>query len=226
MVTTRRQERAKKSSETGTERTCVGCRTRHAGEDLLRCVALPAPGDKGEEAMTIAIDWSGRAPGRGVYVSPSTSCVQRALHKGGFQRSLRSRLVLPEAEAFLHEMRDGLRRLMGQRLSLARRAGSVVSGEARVMSCLKQDKGLLLVLSSDLSEGSRRKHTTNAQRKGLPVIEVMTGEDMGACIGRPHAGVILVDAQPFASDLQRLARQLAGLQEEPGAGRTRGGSQS
>ena len=164
--------------------------------------------------MTIAVDWSGKAPGRGVYVTPSLSCVQKALEKGGFQKSLRCRLRLPEVGTFINQMKVGLLRVFGQRLSLARRAGSVVSGEARVAASLKQGSGLLLVLASDLSEGSHRKHRVNAERKGLPVITVMSGGELGQNIGKAYAGLVLVEAEPFATDLQRLARQLRGLQEK------------
>ncbi len=196
--------------ESGPTRTCVGCRQWHDEADLLRCVPMPVEGGEG---ATIAVDWSGRAPGRGVYISPSVACVRRAIERGGFSRSLRSKLSLPRSEVFLEAIRLGLRHQMGQRLSLARRAGALFSGESKVLEGLKEGRGLVLVLASNLSAGSRRKLVQNAERKGLEVISWMTGEELGGRIGREHAGVILVEGQPFASDLQRISRQLAGVQE-------------
>jgi hypothetical protein len=161
--------------------------------------------------MTVAVDWSGKAPGRGVYLTPDKDCIKKALERGGFQKSLRCRLVLPDVSSFVEGIRKGLRRTFFQRLSLARRAGALVSGEARVAASLKEGEGLLLVLATDLSEGAMKKHTLNARRKGMSVAMQMNGEDLGRCIGKPYTGLILVNDEPFAGDLQRFIRQLTDL---------------
>lgn len=192
----------------GPVRTCVGCRQRHEQGELLRVVAVPTEGG----GWRLAVDWSGKAPGRGAYLAPEVSCVQKALRKGAITRALKCPgLEVPEAEALIGLMKEGLRQTFGQRLALARRAGVVDSGETRVSGCLKQDKGLLLVLASDMSASNQRKHGTNAARKGLPVVSPLTGDELGRRIGRPFAGMVLVHEQPFADDLERMARLLESL---------------
>lgn len=206
----RRQDRAQ-----GPERSCVGCRQKMPEEELLRLVAVPA--DVEGQAATLAIDWSGKLPGRGAYLSPKVSCVRKALRKKAIQRALQVPVTVPEPDVLLQSMRDGLERVFGQRLALARRAGAIISGEARVQSCLKLERGLLLILASDMSAGNRRKYEMNAERKGLPVVSPMAGDVLGKRIGRGFAGIILVEAQPFAAHLERTARQLAGLRPEEAA---------
>ena len=161
--------------------------------------------------MTVAVDWSGKAPGRGVYLTPDKGCIQKALERGGFQKSLRCRLRLPELSSFIEGVQKGLQRVFAQRLSLARRAGALVSGEARVAASIKEGKGRMLILAADLSDGAMKKHSLNAQRKELPFVVQMSGDELGRCIGKPYAGLILVTEEPFAGDLQRFIRQKAGL---------------
>ena len=71
------------------ERTCVGCRGRGPKGDLLR-VARTAEG-------RIAADPAGTAPGRGAYVHRDPGCVETALVRGGFGRSLRTGVGQEEA---------------------------------------------------------------------------------------------------------------------------------
>ncbi|MFV2120454.1 YlxR family protein [Streptomyces sp. Act-28] len=71
------------------ERTCVGCRERAAKSDLLRIVAV-----EGE----CAPDPRGTLPGRGVYVHPVRSCLDLAVRRRAFPRSLRVQGPLDTAD--------------------------------------------------------------------------------------------------------------------------------
>jgi predicted RNA-binding protein YlxR (DUF448 family) len=70
-------------------RTCVGCRTRAAADELLRVVAHDA-GD----GMEIVPDPRRRAPGRGAHLHPTTACLDLALRRRAFGRALRVTGVL------------------------------------------------------------------------------------------------------------------------------------
>jgi predicted RNA-binding protein YlxR (DUF448 family)/ribosomal protein L30E len=205
----------------GTARTCVGSRQRRAPEELVRFVLAPpgfadlaltgpAPLREGEHALML--DLSGKAPGRGAWLSPDPESVKRALQKGGFQRALQVRLRLPSPELLTQTLAEALGLRLRQRLALARRAGALVVGEGQVSTALKQDQGKALLLARDLSPGGRKKQEANAGRKGLPVVVApLDGGELGGCIGRDYAGIILICAEPFAEDLQRLSLQLNAL---------------
>lgn len=61
-------------------RQCAGCREMKAKNELVRVVRSP----EGE----IALDFRGKAPGRGVYVCPNLACLQRAQKTRALERSL------------------------------------------------------------------------------------------------------------------------------------------
>jgi ribosomal protein L30E len=136
-------------------------------------------------------------------------CLTKAVRRRAFSRGLLApELSVPEVEVLAARLRDGLRTRFRQRLAMARRAGAVIAGENGVARAFKGGKGGVLVLAWDLSVSSRKKQVTNAGRKGVPVVNSrMGGEELGQCLGREYAGIILVEAAPFAGEIQGLAEQ-------------------
>ncbi|HSN42610.1 MAG TPA: YlxR family protein [Propionibacteriaceae bacterium] len=68
-------------------RTCVGCRQSVPKGDLLRLVVREG---------TLVVDPGAVADGRGVYVHDTESCWTLARRRGGFARSLRRAVGVPE----------------------------------------------------------------------------------------------------------------------------------
>ncbi|MDR1427014.1 MAG: YlxR family protein [Bifidobacteriaceae bacterium] len=64
-------------------RTCVGCRARCPRSDLVRVV-------RGQDTPGVLVaDVAARLPGRGAWVHASPVCLEQALRRGAFQRTLR-----------------------------------------------------------------------------------------------------------------------------------------
>ncbi|WP_309707358.1 RNase P modulator RnpM [Armatimonas sp.] len=67
-------------------RTCVACRTAGGKRGLLRLVRLP-------DGAGIALDPTGKQSGRGAYVCATSACVELALKRKAFERSLKTALT-------------------------------------------------------------------------------------------------------------------------------------
>ncbi|HET7477506.1 MAG TPA: YlxR family protein [Dermatophilaceae bacterium] len=66
-------------------RMCVGCRRRDDRSALLRVVGqVRADGD-----VVVVVDPRRRLPGRGAWVHPDPSCVERAIRRSALVRALR-----------------------------------------------------------------------------------------------------------------------------------------
>ena len=65
-------------------RTCVACRTERQKRDLVRVVRAPDG--------TVALDRTGKAPGRGAYLCADGSCWSTALKKKSIERALSTAL--------------------------------------------------------------------------------------------------------------------------------------
>jgi predicted RNA-binding protein YlxR (DUF448 family) len=82
------------------ERTCIGCRDTAPKPALVRVVRRP----DGE----VAVDWTGREPGRGAYVHPGPDCVAKAARRGGLARGLRTSLDPPTTARLVEELVSGV----------------------------------------------------------------------------------------------------------------------
>ena len=68
------------------ERVCVGCGSKFPKRDLIRVVLTPG----GE----VAIDKTGKLPGRGAYVCNNDQCITTAINKKKLERSLKTSVTV------------------------------------------------------------------------------------------------------------------------------------
>eukprot|EP00873_Tetraselmis_striata_P032086 jgi/Tetstr1/452350/TSEL_039386.t1 len=86
----------------------------------------------------LAPDVDAKAPGRGVWITLSADAVNEAVRKKVFARSLKENVTVPPDLA--EQVRTRLeQRLMGT-LGLARKAGALVTGAAKVASVLQSGR--------------------------------------------------------------------------------------
>ncbi len=80
-------------------RQCVACRTPRPKRELLRVVI--------EQSGTIALDPTGKKPGRGAYVCRTRKCLELAIRGHKLDRSLKTRVDEATIAALVTEM-EGL----------------------------------------------------------------------------------------------------------------------
>lgn len=79
-------------------RMCVGCREMKPKRELLRVVKSPEG--------VIALDKTGKMPGRGAYVCPQAACLQKAQKTRQLERALETS-ISPEVFEALGAAMDG-----------------------------------------------------------------------------------------------------------------------
>lgn len=80
------------------QRTCVACREVNEKRSLIRIVRGPDG---------VAVDKTGRMPGRGAYLHDSKDCWDKALKRGILARSLKTE-ISPEDMEVLRSYMDSL----------------------------------------------------------------------------------------------------------------------
>ena len=83
-------------------RSCVGCRERKFKDELLRVVKT-AGGD-------VRFDITGKSDGRGAYLCRDMGCLDKALKKGGFARTLKCGV----SEKTRRELEEQLKAVIGK----------------------------------------------------------------------------------------------------------------
>lgn len=165
------------------ERMCAVTRRVSPPEGLIRFVAGPD--------RAVVPDLRRKLPGRGVWVTATAEAVREAVRRKVFGRGLRAEAVpapdlAERVEALL--LRDGL-----QSLSLANKAGKVVTGFDKVEAALRVGQALAVLHAREAAPDGRRKLAQAAHRSAMErgaeaakLISPFLEEEMGLALGRSH----------------------------------------
>ncbi len=197
--------------ETGPERTCVATRAVRPVGELIRFAVSPDG--------VLTPDIKGKLPGRGVWVTGSRTALEEGVRRKAFARGLKRPVTVPDGLTALTErlLRDDAR----QFLSLANKAGQVVTGFAKVEAALGSGRTLAVLSASDGAADGKRKLMQAARRhaeSGMEprAVSVFAASELELALGREnaiHAAVLAGTAgAAFLTRLDRLERFQSGGQ--------------
>ncbi len=192
--------------ETGPLRRCLATGESRPVEGMVRFVIGPA-GD-------VVPDLEARLPGRGMWLSAGRDMLNTALTRNAFAKAARRPVAVPADLAVRVETL--LSRRCVELLGLARRAGQVVAGFDQVRAALAKGSRGLLVEAADGAADGRDK--LRALAPDLPVVDVLTADELGAAFGRERFVHVLVEPGRLAERLRNEANRLAGFRTNGAAG--------
>ncbi len=164
-------------------RSCIVSRERHDKKDLIRFVAGPDG--------KIFPDLKENLPGRGVWVEAKKSSVQIAIEKRLFAKGLKTDVRAEDDLAELVEKLLHERAL--QALALAKKAGFLLTGFAKVDSAIRANNVVLLIHANDAADDGKRKLASAVSFVGhmggseIPVASCWSGDEMSAVLGLGNA---------------------------------------
>ncbi|GHC69845.1 hypothetical protein GCM10010136_16050 [Limoniibacter endophyticus] len=179
------------------ERTCIVTRKAGSADDLIRFVV--APDD------VLVPDLKRDLPGRGCWVTADRKHIEIAVAKGHFSRALKCKVDIP---ADLPDMIDGLlaRSALGS-LGLARKAGQVVTGGAKIDQKVRSGEIEAVLHATEAAEDGVRK-ITNARTAtfhlfdvDIPAYSLFSEAEMSLALG----GTNVIHAALLASKVGRAA---------------------
>jgi predicted RNA-binding protein YlxR (DUF448 family) len=196
----------------GPERSCVVTRAVKAPDDLIRFVVGPDG--------VLTPDLRRKLPGRGVWASLSAGAVAEAVRRKAFERSLKTKVVVPADLAATIDalmLRDAL-----QALAMANKAGLVQAGFAKVEAMIGSGRCAAVIEASDGAEDGRRKIGQALKRaaiareneglkvRTIPVVAIFAAADLELALGRAHVIHAALAPGPaaegFLSRWRRLVR--------------------
>ena len=200
------------------DRTCIVTRKAGAADDLIRFVAGPD--------SALVPDLKRNLPGRGCWVTADRLHVDRAAQRKLFARALKAEVKVP---ADLGEMVDRLlaKAALGA-LGLARKAGAVAMGAAKVEAAVRSGEALAVLHAFEASPDGVRKIAQARRATALiggpeiPAFKLFSEAEIGLALGGAnviHAAVLAGDAGRAA--LRRvvaLDRYRGGTPEEQATG--------
>lgn len=165
-------------------------------------------------------DVFGKLPGRGAWISADPDQIRQAVKKGAFNRSFKAK-VAADAETLISQTREQLRRRLLGQMTMARKAGRLVFGEAGVREPASRGDVALRIEASDGAADGRGKLRTlsvatarelssqGVKRPDPAVIGCFTADDIGKALGRDpvvHAALI---AGPMVAEMKLSAWKLS-----------------
>ena len=126
-------------------RECALTRESKPVAELLRFVVGPDE--------VIVPDTDAKAEGRGVWVTLGEKAVAEAVKKKAFAKSLKAQVSVPDDLAALARQR--LEQRLLNALSMARKAGQIVTGATKVRAAVDADECLALLTATDAARDGR-----------------------------------------------------------------------
>ena len=192
------------------ERRCVASGEARDPDRMVRFVRSP-DGD-------VVADVFGKLPGRGVWVSADAASLREAAKRGAFSRGFKAKANVG-GEALVAQTHIGLRRALLRQLTMARKAGRLVFGQAGVREAASRGDVAVRIEARDGADAGRGKLRTlslatarELERADPPVIGAFTAEEIGEALGREpvvHAAIL---AGPMVRQIKTAAHRLSGFE--------------
>jgi predicted RNA-binding protein YlxR (DUF448 family) len=175
------------------DRTCIVTRKTAAPDELIRFVVGPD--------SSVVPDLKRNLPGRGCWVLADRATVEKAALKNHFSRAFKRQVSTPSD---LGAMVDALlaRAALGA-LGLARKAGQVALGAAKVEAAVRSGKAALVLHADEAAEDGKRKiaqarrATVHLGGPAIPAYKLFSQAELGLALGGTnviHAAVLAGDA--------------------------------
>jgi predicted RNA-binding protein YlxR (DUF448 family) len=204
------------------ERTCIVSRTVRPSAELIRFVLGPE--------NQVFPDLKQKLPGRGVWVTARRDAVEEAVRRRLFSRALKAEAKAPATLA--EDVEQALRLDLRQFLSLANKAGTVITGFSKVESAITEKPVVALIHAAEAAEDGQRKLAGPLRKRlgdaisSFPVIRDLSSDELDLALGRSHViHAALVAGAGSDGFLTRWRRyrsycgtdaEQAGLSSEPG----------
>ena len=164
------------------ERTCIVTREAKAPAELIRFVLGPD--------HQVVPDLKHKLPGRGVWITARSKLVEEAAKRRLFSRAFKTEAKAPEtlAQDIERLLRDDLR----QSLSLANKAGAVITGFHKVESAITDKPIVALIHAAEAADDGRRKLANQLRKRldgaisGFPVVQDLSNDELDLALGRSH----------------------------------------
>lgn len=191
-------------------RLCIASRTVRPVEDLLRFVVAPDG--------TVVPDIHARLPGRGAWLTARRAVLAEALKRKAFSRAFKGKgRAGPELSDLVGQLleKDAL-----ASLGIAKKAGQVVTGNAKVIEALQSGKVAVLMHASEAAPDGVGKLDALARRIGeadgreIARIGSLPGAQLDLALGRANVVHAALLAHPTSAGFLARMKRLEGWRAE------------
>ncbi len=183
-------------------RTCLVTKQEDQPEQLMRFVIDPIG--------QVVVDLKAKLPGRGVWLTPTRDILEKAIQRKLFDKGFKQQVLTSV------DLADSVDRLLRRNviasLSLANKAGCIITGLGKVEDALRYGRVLALMLAQEGLETGAAKiiHRThhddlmeNPNKASSIIITELTETELSMALGKPsviHAACVRLSGNKIASN--------------------------
>ena len=197
------------SSSIQRERLCAVTRQTKPVDELIRFVLNPA----GE----VVPDPKGELPGRGVWVTPIRSTIEKAIKDQVFARGFKTNVTVDSG--IVVQIDKLLENFALSYLGLTRKAGLVVTGFTKVISAIRAGTVCGIIHANDASEEGLKKilkaiFSRSGKNAGISVIRIFTLNQLAPLFGDKNVVNVGLLSGQMSHALITRAKKLAQFREK------------
>lgn len=147
-------------------RKCIVTGQSQATVEMIRFVLGPF----GE----VVPDIEEKLPGKGMWVTSCYETISKTVEKRSFERSMHQKILI--SDGFLENIERKLVDRAVSAVGLARRAGRVLAGHAKIDRALRERKVLLRIEAKDGAKDGRNKLTR--LNPSIPILDCVYGKEL------------------------------------------------
>jgi ribosomal protein L7Ae-like RNA K-turn-binding protein len=92
-------------------------------------------------------------------------------------------------------------------IGLAQRASLIISGEEMVLEAIRKSRAKLVFLAADAGPSTTKRVTDKTAFYAVPLLTVLTGEELSNAIGKTNRKVLCVNDAKMAALLNKTANE-------------------
>lgn len=93
-------------------------------------------------------------------------------------------------------------------LSMAQKAGQIVSGEFSTEKAVREGRALLVIVAGDASDNTKIKMKNMTEYYEVPLYVYSDKENLGRCIGKEYRSMAAVTDSGFADSIEKKLKKL------------------
>jgi predicted RNA-binding protein YlxR (DUF448 family) len=198
---TRADQNEQRTAGTRPERTCVACRRRAPSAELFRVASTPD--------STVVIDWRRNLGGRGAYVCAARACIDRAVRRRLFDRTLKRRVSYPVASELIDMARAAQQRRCGTLIATALGTTDCRPGVEAALSALDAGRARYLLIARD--SASRDQLLAQARERSVPLDEIESKATLGALARCRETGALAITDDGLGAAIRAAQERLTAL---------------
>lgn len=101
-------------------------------------------------------------------------------------------------------------------ISLANKAGKLVTGEDAVRNSIRSGKAKLVIIAEDASDNTKKRFSNSAAFYNISFVTWGLKEDLGSCIGKSERSVLGITDENFSWSLKEKLTTEGIKNEKPG----------